>query len=215
MVIASYEYGHGIIDRPERMGALDSDKENQTIEERMERKLELRLKGKSTLGLYSNEDQDEQIDKMQMLAANRSALSAMQKAQYMNTEWTVASHKKIIGKPIVAVKRLIRKGVRWYVRPPMIQQSEFNRNALDVIRNLQMLIETQQETIQKLQEEQAELVRQWNEQMAQQEQVLSRQRRWMEQYQPYLQILIEWKDNAGERLERLERACAKKNDNGE
>ncbi len=170
-----------------------SDMTDYNIEEKMVRKMELRLQGRSTLGLGRAETTDGQdsMDKAQMLAANRSALAAMHKSHYLNTEWKVVSRKRVLGKPIVFIKRLIRKGVRWYVRPPIMQQSEFNRNSLTVIKNLQEIVLDQQQTIQRLREEQAQTVQALHEQMALLDQVLVKNHRFMDAYQPYLDVLLE------------------------
>lgn len=38
----------------------------------------------------------------------------------------ITSHRKIIGKIIVIVKRMIRKSIHWYIQPIVQQQNEFN-----------------------------------------------------------------------------------------
>jgi O-antigen chain-terminating methyltransferase len=126
-------------------------------EDQMMRKLDLRREGMRTLG--GNDDDQAAgfsgADAPSLIRANRTAIAAMRKSQFIQTEWKLASHKKATGGLIVFVKRVIRKGIRWYVRPPLVQQSEFNRFVTEAVANLQSLEICRQEAVEQMQSEHA------------------------------------------------------------
>lgn len=71
--------------------------------------------------------------------------------QENNTKWNVithnniTSHRKILGRFIVFIKRVIRKSLKWYINPIMDQQREFNasitRTSNDMSNVLQKMLE--------------------------------------------------------------------------
>jgi hypothetical protein len=48
------------------------------------------------------------------------------------------SDRPVIGPAIRFGKRLVRRGLRWYVAPIMAQQSRFNHSLLDVVERLRL-----------------------------------------------------------------------------
>jgi hypothetical protein len=178
------------------------------IESTIARKLELRLEGKKTLGSAKNEATDDQdtVDMARMLVANHTALFAMKKSGFIITESKVVSRKNFLGKAIIIVKRLIRKSIRWYIRPPMAQQSEFNRNNVEVISNLQTLIVRQQEIIEQLQADHEEFAHTLREKLDMYDQVNAKQLHWMELNQPYMDVLLEWKGKTDDELQQISRS---------
>lgn len=56
------------------------------------------------------------------------------------------SHRKIIGKMIVFVKRIIRKMLKWYVEPICFQQSDYNNH---IVKALYDSIEIMKDLIEK------------------------------------------------------------------
>ena len=104
----------------------------------------------------------------------------MEKTQYLNTERVPVSNNKAFRKLIIFAKRLVRKSMRWYVRPPLMQQSEFNRHCLHAVRNMQALLARQQaeiEALQKLRAKDAETAR---EHLSMMNRSLAEQRRLIE-----------------------------------
>lgn len=57
---------------------------------------------------------------------------------YMNVGWNIevekeiSSHRKIFGRIVVFIKKIIRKCLRWYVNPPFDNQREFNASVTRV-----------------------------------------------------------------------------------
>lgn len=65
----------------------------------------------------------------------------------------ITSHRKLTGKIIVLIKKLIRKSIYWYINPMIEQQNEFNANVTRTLNCLADEIENLNEEIKKNKED--------------------------------------------------------------
>ncbi|SFM12965.1 methyltransferase, FkbM family [Paenibacillus sp. 1_12] len=70
------------------------------------------------------------------------------------------SHRKVIGPFIVFGKKVIRKLLKWYIDPVMIQQTQFNNAATSTFGKLTELVYGQESKIENYQKKQDELITQ-------------------------------------------------------
>ena len=48
------------------------------------------------------------------------------------------SARPVVGPAIVFAKRVVRRGLRWYLKPPFEQQTTFNHNVLDLFERARL-----------------------------------------------------------------------------
>lgn len=56
----------------------------------------------------------------------------------IQVELPSGSDRLIVGPAVRFAKRIVRRGLRWYVAPIMLQQSRFNHSLLDLIERLRL-----------------------------------------------------------------------------
>jgi len=56
----------------------------------------------------------------------------------IRTEFHSGSARPVVGGAVRLAKRLVRRGLRWYVDPVMEQQTRFNHAVLDVVDQLRL-----------------------------------------------------------------------------
>lgn len=56
----------------------------------------------------------------------------------IQVELPSGSDRLIVGPAVRFAKRVVRRGLRWYVAPIMLQQSRFNHSLLDLIERLRL-----------------------------------------------------------------------------
>lgn len=66
----------------------------------------------------------------------------------INIDTTIQSHKKILGKLIVLIKRAIRKSIRWFIKPIVEQQVEFNSSVTRTLNEVNRFINQSQKDAQ-------------------------------------------------------------------
>lgn len=57
-----------------------------------------------------------------------SKVDIVNRSWHSNPEFSITSHRKVLGPFIVNAKKLVRKMMRWYVNPYATSQNEFNGN---------------------------------------------------------------------------------------
>ena len=62
------------------------------------------------------------------------------------------SARPIVGPAIVAAKRIVRRGLRWYLKPPFDQQTTFNHNVLDLFERARLENERLRREVEALRE---------------------------------------------------------------
>lgn len=66
------------------------------------------------------------------------------------TDTPIISHKKVIGKLIIYVREWMRKTLRWYIDPPIVQQREFNKNVSHAVNHLRDMVGTMANDLQQV-----------------------------------------------------------------
>lgn len=67
-----------------------------------------------------------------------SDLSYLRRSATISLDFHSGSARPVIGPAIVAAKRQLRRGLRWYLAPIVAQQSRFNHATLDLIEKLRL-----------------------------------------------------------------------------
>lgn len=100
------------------------------------------------LGFIKNEDISHEHDltknevKQKYLEEIHSHINVMLKSRENYAHRHLFSHRKIMGRFIVFIKKIIRKLLKWYIDPIAIQQTEFNNAVTPVLgRTAEILIE--------------------------------------------------------------------------
>jgi SAM-dependent methyltransferase len=63
-------------------------------------------------------------------------IGALRQPGTIQTEFASGSARPVVGKAVRYGKRAVRRGLRWYVKPMMEQQSRFNQTTLDLAERL-------------------------------------------------------------------------------
>ena len=67
-----------------------------------------------------------------------SDLSYLRRAATISLDFHSGSDRPVIGQVVLALKRQLRRGLRWYLAPIVEQQSRFNHAALDLIEKARL-----------------------------------------------------------------------------
>jgi hypothetical protein len=67
-----------------------------------------------------------------------SDLSYLRRSATISLDFHSGSARPVIGPVVLAVKRQLRRGLRWYLAPVVEQQSRFNHAALDLIEKARL-----------------------------------------------------------------------------
>lgn len=67
---------------------------------------------------------------------NDLGLAGLRHPAHIDTEFFSGSSRPVVGPLIRNAKRAVRRGLRWYVKPMMEQQSRFNNRIIDVLERL-------------------------------------------------------------------------------
>lgn len=70
----------------------------------------------------------------------------------IHVEQPSGSARPVIGPAIVAVKRVVRRGLRFYLKPPFEQQTTFNHNVLDLFERARLENERLRREVEALRE---------------------------------------------------------------
>ena len=65
-------------------------------------------------------------------------LSYLRRAATISLDFHSGSARPVVGPVVVALKRQLRRGLRWYLAPIVEQQSRFNHAALDLIEKARL-----------------------------------------------------------------------------
>lgn len=67
-----------------------------------------------------------------------SDLSYLRRSATISLDFHSGSGRPVIGPLVLAAKRTLRRGLRWYLAPIVEQQSRFNHAALDLIEKMRL-----------------------------------------------------------------------------
>ena len=67
-----------------------------------------------------------------------SDLSYLRRAATVSLDFHSGSDRPVIGPLVIALKRQLRRGLRWYLAPIVEQQSRFNHAALDLLEKARL-----------------------------------------------------------------------------
>lgn len=68
----------------------------------------------------------------------------------VHTEIPSGSARPVVGPAIVMAKRVVRRGLRWYLAPPFEQQTTFNHNVLDLFERARLENERLRNEVERL-----------------------------------------------------------------
>ncbi len=70
----------------------------------------------------------------------------------IHTDQHSGSARPVIGRAIVFAKRIVRPGLRWYLKPPFDQQATFNHSVLDLFERMRLENERLRREFEQLRE---------------------------------------------------------------
>lgn len=65
-------------------------------------------------------------------------ISRLRHRATIHTELPSGSDRPVVGAAIVFAKRIVRRGLRWYLKPAFEQQTTFNHNVLDLFERARL-----------------------------------------------------------------------------
>jgi hypothetical protein len=74
----------------------------------------------------------------------------------ISIEFPSGSARPVVGPAILFAKRLVRRGLRWYLAPVVEEQSRFNHSVLDLLESLRLQQERLRSDLDDLRERVAE-----------------------------------------------------------
>lgn len=119
---------------------------------------EIMQRVKSTLGKYNmNEDitnlkvnVENAVVDSNLLEQLMSQLTKLNRSWNISVEYSISSHRKGIGNFIVLGKKIVRKLLRWYIKPIMNDQAEYNANVTRSMNATWGIIQQQNELNSRL-----------------------------------------------------------------
>lgn len=70
----------------------------------------------------------------------------------VDTEFPSGSDRPVVGPAVRLAKRIVRRGLRWYVKPIVDQQNRFNHAVLDLAERLRLQNEQLHNEVERLRE---------------------------------------------------------------
>ena len=83
-----------------------------------------------------------------------SDLSYLRRAATISLDFHSGSARPVIGPVVLALKRQLRRGLRWYLAPVVEQQNRFNHAALDLLEKARLENEQLRSRLAALESEQ-------------------------------------------------------------
>ena len=80
-------------------------------------------------------------------------VAALRNAAEIQIEFHSGSARPVVGPVVRFAKRLVRRALRWYVKPIMEQQTRFNHALLDAVETLRLRLEAANHQLADLRDE--------------------------------------------------------------